>query len=247
MSWPFLPIQETAENCHKLSQTAVTRLASHKPTAQLSTPMLSVYCVSACLGLSAVQVRIHAEHQPMSCWIARLTLLPNLPLPMHVAIHVNSVFVKPWTIHCLDSAPAANFVDAADFNIVPWVVTAHCVVPAWFSSVYPWWILPRYKPSPREEPDVLVGQTWSTPAPSLSTVTNHFASDKHLLQLKSAISLLWCGKFFICFPFPICFNWDFLWFLIRNIQWLVFSKAKLVEILVASHYCQHWHFPFSVF
>jgi hypothetical protein len=45
--------------------------------------------VSACLGLSVVQVKIYNEHQPMFCRIIKHTLLLNLPLLMHtVTIYI---------------------------------------------------------------------------------------------------------------------------------------------------------------
>ena len=123
----FCQLLPHIRNCRKLSitapKTAATALTcSHKPTAHCQHTCCQRNC-PACLGPSAVQVRIRCRTSTMPCRIVdahycRICQRPcKMPLSMHAAIPASSVYVKSMTAYCpdLSSAPAADFIDAAEF------------------------------------------------------------------------------------------------------------------------------------
>jgi len=96
---------------------------SHKPTAHYQHTCCQRNCL-ACLGPSAVQVRIRCRTSTMPCrtidahccWIFQRPC--KMQLSMHAAIPTSSVYIKSRTAYCpdLSSAPAADFIDAADLT-----------------------------------------------------------------------------------------------------------------------------------
>jgi len=120
----FCQLLSHIRNCRKLPitapKTATTALVcSHKPTAHCQRNCL------ACLGSSAVQVivssccRFCRRCRIVDTHCCRICQRPcMMPLSMHAAIPDSSVYVKFRTAYCPDfsSAPAANFIDAADLT-----------------------------------------------------------------------------------------------------------------------------------
>jgi len=94
---------------------------SHKPTTHCQHTCCQCNCL-ACLGPSVIQVWIRCRTSTMPCRIVDVhycricQLSCTMPLSMHAAIPASSVYAKSRTAYYpdLSSAPAANFVDAAN-------------------------------------------------------------------------------------------------------------------------------------